>query len=147
MRSVKLKPFKSYVVSHVKRQLRTKGNGSGDSINLALQAARKVVKKAGGRKGIKVPRIIPIEAKSGGIIPLIPLFAGLSALGALSGGAAGIAKAVNDANDAKNKLRESKRHNEAMEAIALGKKGSGLYLTKYKTGFGLYLKKMPKNFQ
>ncbi|KAJ8912165.1 hypothetical protein NQ315_006130 [Exocentrus adspersus] len=61
---------------------------------------------------------------------------GLSALGALGGGAAGIAKAVNDAKDAKQKLEESKRHNVAMEQIAMGK---GLYMKPYKQGFGLFL--------
>ncbi|XP_018573827.1 uncharacterized protein LOC108912895 [Anoplophora glabripennis] len=50
----------------------------------------------------------------------------LSALGALGGGAAGFVKAVNDTKDAKQKLEESKRHNIAMEEIAMGK---GLYLT------------------
>ncbi|KAJ8911136.1 hypothetical protein NQ315_003312 [Exocentrus adspersus] len=61
---------------------------------------------------------------------------GLGALGALGGGAAGIAKAVNDAKDAKQKLEESKRHNVAMEQIAMGK---GLYIKPYKQGFGLFL--------
>lgn len=92
---------------------------------------------------VKQPkRIIPIP-KTGGILPLIPLFAGLSALGALGGGAAGIAKAVNDAKAANEKLQEQKRHNQKMETIELGKKGSGLYLKPYKTGCGLFLK--PKN--
>ena len=63
---------------------------------------------------------------------------------ALSGGAAGIAKAVNDANAAKEQLKEGKRHNEMIEAIAMGKKGSGLYLKKHKSGYGLFLKKMSK---
>ena len=42
-------------------------------------------------------------------------------MGALSGGAAGIA-IVNDANAAKEQLKEGKRHNEMIEAIAMGKK-------------------------
>lgn len=98
------------------------------------------------RLKIKQPkrRIIPIP-KTGGLLPLIPLFAGLSALGTLSGGAAGIAKAINDAKAANQKLEESKRHNKTMEAIALGKQGSGLYLKPYKTGCGLYLKPDQKN--
>ena len=74
----------------------------------------------------------------GGFLPfLIPVFAGLSAAGALAGGAAGVVKAVNDSNSAKRQLDESKRHNEAMEAIALGK---GLYLRPDKKGLGLHLK-------
>lgn len=142
----RLKPFKSYVVSNVRKQVKHRGKGTRDFIESALRVARKTVKKAGGRKKIKIPRVIRVP-KIGGIIPLIPLFAGLSALGALSGGAAGIAKAVNDARSAKDKLAESKRHNKTMEAIALGKKGSGLYLAKHKTGYGLFLKKMSKNSQ
>ena len=36
-----------------------------------------------------------------------------------------------------------------MGVLAIGKKkdGSGIYLKPYKTGYGLYLKQMPKNFQ
>lgn len=95
---------------------------------------------------VKYPkrRIIPIP-KTGGFLPLIPLFAGLSALGALGGGAAGIAKAVNDAKSASKKLEEDKRHNQAMESIAIGKKGSGLYLRPYRSGCGLYLRPYSKN--
>lgn len=125
-------------------------HGAGDitkkkTLGKLLKAARMSIKSAGGRRKINIPRVIPLP-KTGGILPLIPIFAGLSALGALSGGAAGIAKAVNDTQSAKDKLQESKRHNETMEAIALGKKGSGLYLKKYKSGYGLYLRKMPKNY-
>lgn len=112
---------------------------------IALRAARAAVKKAGGRKKIRVPRIIPFERKTGGILPLIPIFAGLSALGSLAGGSGAIAKAIIDAKSAKKKLEEDKRHNAAMEEI--GKKGSGLYLKKsLKGGYGLFMKKQ-KNSQ
>lgn len=141
------KPLSS-VVTKLKKQL--KHTGAGDvskkkTLSKLLKAARVTVKKI-GRKRINVPRVIPLP-KTGGILPLIPIFAGLSALGALSGGAAGIAKAVNDFQSAKDKLKEAQRHNETMEAIALGKKGNGLYLKKYKSGYGLFLHKMPKNYQ
>ena len=63
----------------------------------------------------------------------------MSETGALAGGAAGVAKAVNDTRSAREQLKENKRHNTAMESIALGK-GRGLYLKPYKTGMGLYLK-------
>lgn len=107
---------------------------------LALKAARAAIKKAGGRKKIRVPRIIPFERKSGGILPLIPIFAGLSALGSLAGGASAIASSVINAKNTRKKLEEDKRHNAAMEEI--GKKGAGLYLKKTsKGGFGLFLKK------
>lgn len=117
-----------------------KSDGLSESINLALSNAKAAVKDAGGRAKVRTPRILPVP-KRGGFIPLIPLFAGLSALGALSGGAAGVAKAVNDASAARKKLEEMQRHNEKMEAIAIGKKGGGLYLKPYRKGLGLYISK------
>lgn len=87
-------------------------------------------------------RIIKIP-KTGGILPLIPIFAALSALGSLGGGAAAVAKAVGDAKAAANDLNEKKRHNQAMEAVTVGK---GISLGPYKSGFGLYLNPyQPKN--
>lgn len=104
------------------------------TIKSALLAAKKVFKK--GAVSIKTPRVIPIP-KSGGVLPfLVPLFAGLSAIGALTGGASGIAKAVNSANNAKKQLTESQRHNQTMEAIAMGR---GMHLKPYKNGLGLFL--------
>ena len=109
-----------------------------DAIKSALKGARRAVKNAGGKSRVRSPRVLPVPSKIGGVLPfLIPLLAGLSATGALAGGAAGIAKAVNDANVAKRGLDESKRHNETMESIALGK---GLYLKPYRKGLGLHLK-------
>lgn len=104
------------------------------SIQIALAAARKIIKKSKKDK-VNTPRVIQVP-KTGGILPLIPIFAGLSALGALAGGAGGVAKAVTSALDAKKQLAESARHNKAMEEIAMGQ---GLYLKPYKTGLGLYL--------
>ena len=84
-----------------------------------------------------MPHILPVPEKIGGfLLFLIPLFAGLSATGALAGGAAGIAKAVNNASAAKHYLEASQRHNETMEAIALGK---CLYFKPHKKGVGLHL--------
>lgn len=102
-----------------------------------VQAARVALDRIKGLAGkvTSTPRVIPVP-KTGGFLPLIPIFAGLSALGALSGGAAGIAKAVQDAKAAQSQLKESQRHNQAMEAIAMGK---GFYLKPRKTGYGLYL--------
>ena len=109
-----------------------------DAVRSALKGAREAVKNAGGRSRVRSPRVLPVPSKIGGVLPfLIPLFARLSATGALAGGAVGIAKAINDANAAKRGLEESKRHNETMEAIALGK---GLYLKPYRKGLGLHLK-------
>lgn len=109
------------------------------SIQIALKAAKKTVDKK--KNEYRTPRIIPVP-KTGGILPLIPIFAGLSAVGALAGGAAGIAKAVIAAKDATNQLKESKRHNQTMESIAMGR---GLYLKPHKTGLGLYLHPNQKN--
>lgn len=115
---------------------------------LALHAAKAAIKKNKIPKRDAVnalPRIIPVP-KIGGVLPLVPIFAGLSALGALMGGSAGIANAVTSANKAKEDYNELKRHNETMEAIALGgkrngnvKAGAGLYLKPYQNGLGLYL--------
>lgn len=123
-------------------------NKANKIIYAALKAARKTVENNDSGES-KPPRIIPIPTKSGGFLPLlIPILSGLSALGGIAGGAAGIAKAVNEASAAKKHLAETERHNKSMEAIALGKRGDGLYLGKYKKGFGLYLKPYPKkNFR
>lgn len=62
-----------------------KKNKQGSGLE-AVKVARRLVKKAGGRKKIRVPRVIPLP-KTGGFLPfLVPLFAGLSAIGALGGG-------------------------------------------------------------
>lgn len=115
-----------------------------EAIKVALGAAKDVIKR--NKKSIQRPRVVPVP-KIGGVLPfLIPLFAGLSAIGALSGGAAGIAKAVNSANEAKTQLDESKRHNQTMEAISLGKSGHGLFLKPYRKGLGLYLQPQSKNY-
>lgn len=123
-----------------------KMSGAKD-IKSASKVAFIAAKKA--LKGVKItskkPRIIPIP-KTGGILPfLVPLFAGLSATGALASGATAIARAVGQAAEARKTLSENKRHNETMEAIALGrnKTGSGFYLKPYKNGYGLVVK--PKN--
>lgn len=109
----------------------------------AIKKAVRVIQRV--KKNNKISplaaRVIPIP-KTGGILPLIPIFAGLSALGALAGGAAGIAKAVRDSHAAASQLKESQRHNMAMENIAVGK---GLYLRPYRKGLGLYLNKNTKS--
>ena len=109
-----------------------------DKINSALIAAKKAIKKEGGKTNIRIPRIIPISTKIGGVLPLIPIFAGLSAIGSLIGGASGIVKAVNAVNTAKQQLNENVRHHKALENIHVGK---GAYVKLYKKGLGLYLSK------
>lgn len=114
-----------------------------EAVNVALKAAKATIKQEKTKKTDckKIPRIIPIP-KIGGALPLIPIFAGLSAIGSLIGGSAAVANAVNTTNNAKKNLFENQRHNEQMEAIALGKrnkKGYGVYLKRYRNGLGLYL--------
>jgi len=136
------KPLRN-IISKIRKTIKTikkPMNDKKNTIKIALHAARKFSKEQ--KNKIDIPRLIPIP-KTGGVLPLIPIFAGLSALGALSGGVAGIAKAVNDAKNGRQQLKESQRHNDMMEAIAL-KGGRGLHLKPYKQGLGLYLN--PKNY-
>lgn len=112
-----------------------------DAISIAVRAAKRSLPK--NRRSVKFPptRVIPIP-KTGGVLPfLVPLFAGLSALGALSTAGSSIAKSIHAVNDARRNFHENKRHNETMEAIAMGK---GLFLKPYRTGLGLFLN--PKHF-
>ena len=110
-----------------------KGGKFSDSvIKSALTGARTALKKAGGKRKVVFPQILPVSSRIGGALPfLIPLFTGSSATEALASGAVGVAKAVNEARTARDQLQERKRHNNTMEAIVLGK---GLYLKPYKTG-------------
>lgn len=122
-----------------------------DATKTALAAAKQAITKKIPKRNItdKLPRVIPIP-KVGGVLPLIPIFAGLSALGALMGGSAGVANAVITANSVKNRLKEAQRHNETMEAIALGRPvrtGNGLFLTQHKKGYGLFVKNYQNNKQ
>lgn len=135
-------PFMS-LIRKVSRRLKKDPVGLIGSLGKqALKAAaiaRKVIKEDGNK--VRTPRVIPIP-KTGGFLPLLPLiFGGLSAIGALAGGGAAVAKAVNEAKSKAKMLDESQRHNQVMEAIAMGKGGRGLYLKKSTTGYGLYLRK------
>lgn len=111
---------------------------------VALDAAKQSIRAAGGKSKIRQPpNVIPISNRShGGFLPLVPLLSGLSAIGGLSGGVASIVKAYKDIRRGREQLDEAKRHNRTMEAIAIGKRGSGLYLKPYRKGCALY---MPKN--
>lgn len=113
-----------------------------NAVRVAIKAAKSSIDKQPTATPSNVQRIIPVP-KTGGILPLIPIFAGLSALGALTGGSAAVANAVISANAARKRLKEVERHNETMEAIALGKnkRGDGVYLKPYKKGLGLYTHK------
>lgn len=129
-----------------------KNNKAGNLTDLAetaLNAAKCSLKQMKNMKNVSsnknVPRIIPVP-KIGGVLPLIPIFAGLSALGSLMGGSAAIANAVLTTKNAKKQLAESSRHNKQMEfEIHQQRNGKVLFLRPYKTGYGLYLKKLNEN--
>lgn len=148
--SIKKKmPFKGGFVKAIlgeliKKKFNNKSN-IDDASKFAYAAARHIVANAGGKRQIQPPpRIIPIP-KKGGFLPLLPLFAGISALGSLAGAGAAVAKAVKTAQDNKKQLDEAQKHNRTMEAIAMGKKGSSLFLKPYKSGRALFLNKKRKS--
>lgn len=128
-----VKTFKSFVSKIRAKIKKLKPRDSKTLINAAYLAAKKIFPNI---QKIRVPRVIPLP-KTGGILPLIPIFAGLSALGTLAGGAAGIAKTVNDYKAGQQNLRETQRHNKAMESLKLGQ---GLYIKSHKNGKGLFIK-------
>lgn len=129
------KTFKTGIITPVTRTLSKSPSDDVKKTSLtALRAARAAIKKAGGRKNIRVPRIIPF--KSGGILPLMPILAGLSTLGSLLGGGSAVVKTFIDAKNATKKLAEQQRHNRSMESI-----GHGLFVKKYREGYGLYVKR------
>lgn len=140
--------FKKGLLLPLKKETKNKDVSTKTGMTSLVKQARAIVKEIGGKRNINIPRVLPVP-KRGGILPLIPILAGLSAIGSLTGGISAVARAVNDAKAARKKLEETERHNETMEAIALGKKGNGLYLHKYRKGLGLYLSssKQSKNFQ
>lgn len=124
------------------------------AVKIGVNAAKKIFNQNEGKPSRvtainNLPRVTPVP-KIGGVIPLISILSGLSALGGIMGGVAGITNAFTRINNAKQNFKESKRHNETMEAIALGKTsknkhGSGMILGPYKKGLGLYLHEIPKN--
>lgn len=120
---------------------KSKFNNLKHSVGAANNVMKKIFKNI-NKTTLKIPRIIPIP-KIGGALPfLIPLFAGLSALGAIASGTSNVVKAINATSNAKQQLDESKRHNQTIEAISMGR---GLYLKPYKDGLGLYLNTVKKN--
>lgn len=117
------------------------------TVKSAIKVSLDSVKRSKNGQNIKKPRIIKVPTYSGGVLPLIPIFAGLSALGSIAGGASGIVIAINHYRNSQKQFDENRRHNETMEAIAIGnhKKGNGFYLQSNNTGKGFYLASYPKN--
>lgn len=144
----KQSPLQAAIQNAKKALLRKKPKSMDKAIKLALNAARVSIKNKNykGDKSVK-PRIIPLPKKIGSGLPILAILAGLSAVGSLLGGAGSVAKAVNSAKSAEKTLNEATRHNEMMEAIALGKdkKGNGLYLQPYKKGMALFLDNRKKS--
>ncbi|XP_044745173.1 uncharacterized protein LOC123307036 [Coccinella septempunctata] len=135
------KSFRTAILNPVNKILQKYNtNDMKKSASIALRTARAAVKRAGGKRKIRIPRTISFESKCGGVLPLMGILAGLGAIGSVLGGSGSVANAVINANRAKKKLEEEKRHNRAMEAI-----GHGLFLKKMNKGYGLFLKKQKKN--
>ena len=117
-----------------------------DNLNEAIKVAMASTRECSKGNNVRKPRSIKLPSIKGGILPLVPIFAGLGALGSIVGSAAGVANAINNVRKGQKELDESKRHNQTLEAIALGdRKGSGYYLQTFKKGSGYYLKRFPKN--
>lgn len=133
----------AHLVKHAKVAIKEfKPDNLHSAVNVALASTRKVKKG----KNIIEPRTIKLPSIKGGVLPLVPIFAGLGALGSIVGSAAGVASAINNFRKGQKELSENKRHNETMEAIALGQKsGGGYYLHRPKAGRGYYLKRFAKN--
>lgn len=117
-----------------------------DTIHSAIKTAISTTKQNKKGKRIREPRTIKLPSVRGGVLPLVPIFAGLGALGSIIGSSAGIVNAIKQTRRGQMELDENKRHNQAMEAIAVGNKnGKGFYLHSNKKGNGYYLTMRPKN--
>lgn len=117
-----------------------------DTIRSAIKIAVSSAKKSKRGKRILPPRLIKMPSITGGVLPLIPIFAGLGALGSIIGSSAGIVNAINQTRKGQMELDESRRHNQKMEAIAIGNKvGHGFYLHTNRHGRGYYLSSHSKN--
>lgn len=117
-----------------------------EDVGSAIRVAVKSINKCKKGRHIKKPRIIKLPTYSGGVLPLIPIFAGLSALGSIAGTASSIVNTINKVKNAQKQLAESKRNNQAMETISIGKKnGNGYYLRAGTSGRGFYLAPQSKN--
>lgn len=113
------------------------------TIESAIEVAVDSINKSkNGKRMTAPPRIIKTPSISGGVLPLIPIFAGLSALGSIVGTTTGIIRSINAYKDGQKQLEENKRHNQKMEAIAIG---NGFFLHPYKRGRGYFLKPQAKN--
>lgn len=124
--------FHKAVITPVMRELK-RGASHADAYALAKENVARI-----GKKHIRLPRVLAIPKRGGFLLPLI---SGLAALGGLIGAGSSIAKVVKEVHAAKDQLSEAKRHNAVLEAVAIGKKGSGLYVEPYRKGYGLFIRR------
>lgn len=96
----------------------------GGIAKIALGAAHRAVRGAGGRSNIIMPKVLVLP-KRGGILPLLPILGALGGVGSLAGGISGLIKTIRD-------IRSG-------SALRRGRVGRGLYLKPYRKGYGLYL--------
>nr|CBZ06032.1 Maverick capsid-like p31.10 [Bracoviriform congregatae]CCQ71133.1 hypothetical Maverick capsid-like protein p31.10 [Cotesia congregata] len=73
-KTIKSKPVKTSKKKDVAlRQIVDKAKKSmqpgGDPVKTAVEGARKAVKKAGGKKNVRLSRILPVPSKIGGVLP------------------------------------------------------------------------------
>lgn len=92
---------------------------------IALGVAHRAVRGAGGRSRILMPRVLVVP-KRGGILPLLPILGALGGVGSLAGGISGLIKTIKDIRSG-SALRSG------------GRVGKGLYLRRYRKGYGIYL--------
>lgn len=129
-------PFKKIIAA-----ARAAMNKNSNPVETSLLGARAAVQNAGGKKHVRIPRVLALPKRIGGfLLPafVLPLMAALSSVGGLAGGSAAVIKTIADIKNANNQLTEAKRHNKAMEEK---KVGAGLYLKPYKQGLGLFIAK------
>lgn len=127
------KTFKN-IVSHTKSHI---NNLKPKCKKMLMELAYATAQELASDLPIKLPRVIPVP-KTGGFLPLIPIFAGLSVAGGIADGVIGIKKAINTFKAAKQELLNSKRYDQRMESVCVGK---GLHLKPYKDGLGIYVTK------
>jgi hypothetical protein len=138
--SVLRKKFKKF-----RKSKKLKGNSSPEEET--LKAAKRILKTTKKYSNLKIPRVIQIPQSSnkvGGVLGIFPILAGISALGAIGSKISDIYKNVKQVQKGIHDSEENKRHNRALEKIAIT--GTGFFLAPFnknknnnkKIGYGLY---------
>lgn len=92
---------------------------------IALSAAHRAVRGAGGKSNIMLPKVLVLP-KKGGILPLLPILGALGGVGSLAGGISGLIKVIRDIKSGSSLKRIGRYH------VKRNRKGYGLYLQPYK---------------